>query len=91
MVNRARCPKKQEGYMSQLFSKAWWSAAGTRALKTAAQSLAPSIPTTIIISTQTDWFGVGYVVLGVIASAALMAFASLLTSIKGLPEVDCTK
>jgi hypothetical protein len=72
-------------------NKAWWKAAGIRALRTAAQSLAPSIPTTIVISREVDWFGAGMIVLGILGTAVLMAFASLLTSIKGLPEVDCTK
>ena len=71
-------------------TKAWWKAAGIRALRTAAQSLAPSIPTSIAISTQTDWFGAGLVVAGIVGTAVLMALGSLLTSLSGLPEVDCT-
>jgi hypothetical protein len=70
-------------------NKLWWKAAGVRALKTAAQSLLPSIPTVAVINTQTDWFGAGLAVLGVLATAALMALGSFLTSIAGLPEVKC--
>lgn len=68
-------------------SKAWWSAAGKRALKTWAQVLVGTIPATVFISANTDWGGVGLVALNILGSAVLAAVLSLLTSLAGLPEV----
>jgi hypothetical protein len=63
-------------------SKAWWKAAGIRALKTFCQTLVAAIGTTAIF-TEVDW--------PVALSAAGLAFVlSVLTSIGGLPEVDKT-
>ena len=70
-----------------LTSKQWWYAAGIRALKTWAQTLMGTIPSTIIITQYTDWGGVGLVVLNIVGSAVLAAFLSLLWSLSGLPEV----
>ncbi|MCI8484718.1 MAG: hypothetical protein HFH41_10305 [Lachnospiraceae bacterium] len=55
-------------------------AAGIRAVKTMAQSAAAMLPATAMI-TEVDW----KVVLG---TAALAGIASLLTSLKGLPELE---
>lgn len=66
--------------MSNLTSKAWWAAAGTRAIKTAAQAAVASIGTTTVLG-GVDWAMVASI-------AALSAILSLLTSLAGLPEVD---
>lgn len=58
----------------------WAKAAGVRALKTVAQSAVAMIPAAATI-TAVDW----KVIAG---TAALAGVASLLTSIKGLPEVE---
>lgn len=66
--------------MSQLKNKDWWLAAGTRAIKTIAQTAIASIGTAAIIS-QVDW--------KVAISASILAGGlSLLTSLAGLPEID---
>lgn len=65
--------------MKQLKSKAWWSAALIRALKTAAQSAVASIGTTALLE-GVDWRVV-------FSTASLAALLSLLTSLGGLPEV----
>jgi hypothetical protein len=62
--------------------KAWWKAAGIRAVKTFAQSLVATIPVGVTI-TEVSW----QMCLGV---AALAAVLSLLTSIAGLPELNPT-
>lgn len=60
--------------------RAWWKAAGIRALKTVAQTAAATIGTAALIS-EVDW--------PAIVSASLLAgVLSLLTSIGGLPEVE---
>lgn len=63
-----------------LVNKAWWKAAGIRAIKTIAQSAVSLIPASVMI-TEVDW----KVVIG---TALLAGVASLLTSVAGLPEVD---
>lgn len=65
--------------MKQLANKDWWNAAGTRAIKTVAQTAVATIGTAAIMS-QVDW--------KVAVSASLLAgLLSLLTSLAGLPEV----
>lgn len=60
-------------------SKAWWAAAGIRALKTLAQTAVAAIGTSYLI-TEVNW--------GVVAAAAALAgVLSLLTSLGGLPEL----
>lgn len=61
-------------------TKAWWKAAGIRALKTLAQAAIASIGTSVALE-QVSW-------LYVASTAALAAILSLLTSVAGLPEVD---
>jgi hypothetical protein len=61
-------------------TKAWWKAAGIRALKTVAQTAVATIGTTAVIS-EVNWV--------MVAGASVLAGAlSLLTSIGGLPELD---
>lgn len=59
--------------------KKWLKAAGIRALKTMAQTATASIGVSAVMS-EVNWLAVG--------SASLLAgVLSLLTSLKGLPEV----
>lgn len=67
--------------MSNLTSKTWWAAAGTRAIKTAAQAAIGAIGASAAVIGQVNW----EVVAG---AAALAAVVSLLTSLEGLPEMD---
>lgn len=60
-------------------SKAWWRAAGIRALKTVAQAAIGVIGTSVLLS-EVNWL--------IVASTAVMAgVLSLLMSLAGLPEV----
>ena len=64
--------------MNEKFEK-WLKAAGTRAVKTVAQTAVATIGTSAILS-AVDW--------KVVISASLLAgILSLLTSVAGLPEV----
>lgn len=60
--------------------KVWAKAAGIRAVKTMAQTAVAMLPAAATI-TAVDWKTV-------VGTAALAGVASLLTSIKGLPEVS---
>lgn len=66
--------------MSPLTSPAWWSAAATRALRTAAQTATGMIGTAAVGILAVDWVGIASV-------SATAAVASLLTALAGLPEV----
>lgn len=66
--------------MHKLASPRWWAAAGTRAIKTAAQTAVGLIGTSLLI-TDVPWEVVG-------SGSGLAAALSLLTSLAGLPEVD---
>nr|WP_300326592.1 holin [uncultured Anaerostipes sp.] len=59
--------------------KAWAKAAGIRAVKTMAQTAVAMLPAAATI-TAVDWKTVA-------GTAALAGVASLLTSVKGLPEL----
>lgn len=60
-------------------SKAWWKAAGIRAIKTVAQTAVATIGSSAVLS-AVDW--------KVVASASVLAgILSLLTSVAGLPEL----
>ena len=59
--------------------KLWWKAAGVRALKTVAQTAVALLPAVATIA-EVDWGTVT-------GTAALAGLVSLLTSVKGLPEV----
>ena len=61
--------------------KAWWKAAGIRALKTVAQTAVATIGTTAVIS-EVNW-------IAVVSASLLAGVLSMLTSVGGLPEVDC--
>lgn len=63
--------------------KAWAKAAGIRAVKTMAQTAVAMLPAAATI-TAVDWKTVA-------GTAALAGVASLLTSIKGLPELKTKK
>lgn len=66
--------------MKTLKSKAWWKAAGIRAVKTMAQAAIATIGASTMI-TETNWV--------MVASATVMAgLLSILTSVAGLPEVE---
>lgn len=60
-------------------NKAWWKAAGIRALKTFAQTIVGSIAVGAALD-EVRW---GYL----ISVAVVAALLSLLTSVAGLPEV----
>lgn len=60
--------------------KAWWKAAGVRAIKTVAQCAVASIGTAALLS-EVNW-------MAVLSASALAGVLSLLTSVAGLPEVD---
>lgn len=61
-------------------SKAWWKAAGIRALKTVAQT-AVSMITIGQAVIDVNW-------VNVLSISAVAGIVSMLTSIAGLPEVD---
>lgn len=58
----------------KIFTKAFWSYAGDRAIKTFAQTVIATIGTTAVGITQLDWLGIA----SVAATATVM---SILTSI----------
>ena len=62
-------------------NKAWWRAAGIRAIKTAAQTAVALIGTGAVGFTDLDWARIASV-------AGVAAVLSLLTSGAGLPELD---
>lgn len=66
--------------MKNIFTVEWLKAAGTRALKTVAQTAIATIGTTALMN-EVDWVVVG-------STSLLAGILSLLTSIAGLPEVS---
>lgn len=77
--------------MKKLTDKTWWAKAGTRAIKTVAQSLGSMLPVGFIVTPvmieEASWTMV-YVLIAWIATGLLSGLASLLTSIAGLPEME---
>lgn len=67
--------------MGQLTDRRWWEAAGTRAIRTTAQTAFSLIGTNAIGMTDVDWPAVA-------SAAALAAVLSLLMSIASLPEAE---
>lgn len=65
--------------MNKLCSKSWWKAAGTRAIKTFAQTFVGSVTVGMAIS-DINWIAVA-------STAAAASVLSLMTSIAGLPEI----
>jgi hypothetical protein len=59
-----------------------------RALRTFAQVLVATIPSTIVVSQSVDWMNAALAVVNILVPAVLAALLSLLTSVAGLPEVD---
>ncbi len=66
--------------MGNITDKTWWAAAGIRALKTVCQTAIGTIGTAAFIE-QVDWKIV-------LSSSLLAGLLSLLTSLKGLPELN---
>ena len=68
-------------FKASVNTKQWLVAAGTRAIKTVAQTALALIPAAATLS-QVDWKTVA-------STAALAGLVSILTSIVGIPEVTC--
>lgn len=66
--------------MDCLKNPLWWKAAGTRAIKTVAQTAIATIGTAAVLS-SIDWRMV-------LSASAVAGVLSLLTSLAGLPEVE---
>ena len=66
--------------MKKLLSKQWWEAAGTRAIKTFAQTFVGSVTVGMAVQ-DINWVTLCSV-------SAVAALLSLCTSIAGLPGVD---
>lgn len=60
--------------------KSWLKAAGTRTIKTMAETALALIGTNTIGITEVDW-------MGVLSACALSGVVTILTCIKGLPEL----
>lgn len=66
--------------MKTVFTKTWVRATTIRTIKTMAETAIAIIGTNVIGVTEVDWLGVGSAVL-------LSGIVTILTCIKGLPEV----
>lgn len=77
--------------MKRVTNVNWWKAAGIRATKTTAQTLASTLPigfvVTPIMVQEANWSYL-YVVVAWLATGLLSGLASLLTSLAGIPEVE---
>ena len=65
-------------------TKIWLKAALIRAIKTIAQTAVATIGTSVAAISSVDWLAVG-------STSLLSGLLSILTSIKGLPEVTETE
>ena len=65
-------------------TKIWLKAALIRAIKTIAQTAVATIGTSVVAISNVDWLTVG-------STSLLSGLLSILTSIKGLPEVTETE
>jgi len=65
-------------------TKIWLKAALIRAVKTIAQTAVATIGTSVAVISNVDWLTVG-------STSLLSGLLSILTSIKGLPEVTDTE
>ena len=65
-------------------TKIWLKAALIRAVKTIAQTAVATIGTSVAVISNVDWLTVG-------STSLLSGLLSILTSIKGLPEVTETE
>jgi len=66
--------------MDKLISKEWWKEAGTRAIKTVAQTAAAMIGTSVFIE-AVNW-------IGILSASALAGLLSILTSIATIPDPE---
>ena len=69
----------------------WWKAAGVRAFKTTCQALGSTLPAGFAITPvmiQNASWNYLYVILAWLGTGLLAGVASLLTSVKGLPECN---
>lgn len=72
-------------------TKLWWKSAGIRAIKTVAQTLGAQLPVGFVVTpvmiSEANW---SYLTIFVawLCTGLFAGFASLLTSLAGLPEVD---
>lgn len=77
--------------MDKLFSKEWWKEAGSRAIKTVAQTLASMLPVGFVITpvmVQNADCSIAYIVLAWLGTGLLAGIASLLTSIATIPDPE---
>lgn len=77
--------------MKNVSNKKWWRAAGVRALKTVAQTLASTLPVGFVITPvmiQNANWNYLYIFLAWLGTGIVSGVASFLTSLAGLPEVD---
>lgn len=76
--------------MKKIFTKEWWIAAKTRAIRTVAQTLGGTIPAGFVVTPamihNADWSYFD-IILAWLATGFIAGFISLLMSIGGLPEV----
>lgn len=66
-----------------VFTKEWWAASLTRAVRTVAQTAIATIGTSAVMS-EVNW-------IAVLSASLLAGLLSLLTSLTGLPEVHDTE